>query len=580
MTLLRAILVIFLLAACGGRTEGKAEIPDAGEEEPDPDPEPLGPATSVDVVFVVDNTLENGPAQRILAQTIPYFVDRLVFPRCVNGYGVIVDSPGAGKPCGVGVRDFAPVRDLRIAVVSSSLGGHGADSCSPASSTFNPEQNDRGLPLRRGPQGGTVPTYDGLGFLAWDPDAALEPPGEANQQAFTQRVRDLVAGAGLRGCGFNATLEAFHRFLVEPSPPASIDVENDVAVPKGTDQAVLDARAAFLRPDSLVLVVALTSRDDCSIRDGGRFYLAAQASLGGAPFHLPKPRSECLTNPDDPCCASCGQAPPTGCGPSANCDGLPLSPEEDRLALRCFDQKRRFGIDFLYPIERYVSALRDEEIADIRGEIHDNPLFVAGRRPSRVLFAAIAGVPWQDIARQLNEPAGGYVPATEMDWSRILGSDGEPPADPLMIPSLGPREGEHPLTGDALAPPDATSPADNPINGHEHALPDRPQYACIYPLPDPLSCTGGLCECLPGATDTNPICQALDGTYAAVQRYGAATPATRPLALVRDLGPQGILGSICAATTSATGAPGFGFKPSVDAIMRRLRHDLAPFDGP
>src|SRR5690606_19195753 len=140
-------------------------------------------------------------------------------------FGVIVDSPGAGNTCGVGVRDFAPVRDLRVAVVSSSLGGHGADSCSPASSTFNPQQNDRGLPLRRGPQGG-VPTYDDLGFLAWDPDAALDPPGEASQPASAQRLRDLVVGAGLRGCGFNATLEAFPRFLVEPSPPASIEVEN------------------------------------------------------------------------------------------------------------------------------------------------------------------------------------------------------------------------------------------------------------------------------------------------------------------------------------------------------------------
>lgn len=578
MSWLRALAAVLLLTACGGRTEGKAEIPAVEEEEPEEEPI-FGPATAVDVVFVIDNTLDNAPAQRLLARTVPYLVDRLVFPRCVNGYGVIVDSPGAGNPCAVGVRDFAPVRDLRIAVLSSSLGGHGADSCSPASSTFNPQQNDRALPLRRGPQG-AVATYDGLGFLAWDPEGALVPPGEASQPAFTDRVRELVVGAGARGCAFNGTLEAFHRFLVEPTPPASIEIENGNAVPKGVDQAVLDARAAFLRPDSLVLVVALTSRDDCSIRDGGRFYLAAQASEGGAPFHLPKPRAECLDDPDDPCCTSCGQAAPAGCAPSPTCDGAPLAPEDDPLALRCFDQKRRFGIDFLYPLERYVAALRDDEIADIRGEVHENPLFVAGRPRSRVLFAAIAGVPWQDLARQLNQPGGGHLPATEFDWSLILSEDGAPPADPLMIPAVAPRQGEHPLTGDPLAPPEAASPNENPINGHEHALGDRPQYACIYPLPDPLSCGGGACECVPGAIDTNPLCQAADGSYGPVQRFAGATPATRPLALVRDLGAQGILGSICAASTSATGEPAFGFKPSVDAIMRRLRHELAPFPAP
>ena len=68
-------------------------------------------------------------------------------------------------------------------------------------------------------------------------------------------------------------------------------------------------------------------------------------------MRMPRARKECVLHPDDPCCKSCGQDPGE-CAPDPSCqdpDGQ-LSfydAEEDGINLRCWDQKRRFGIDVI-----------------------------------------------------------------------------------------------------------------------------------------------------------------------------------------------------------------------------------------
>jgi hypothetical protein len=148
-----------------------------------------------------------------------------------------------------------------------------------------------------------------------------------------------------------------------------------------------------------------------------------------------------------------------------------------------------------------------------------------------------------------------------------------------MIPSREPRTGEHPVTGDALAPPTATSALENPINGHEHALPTEIQYACIYRLETPLDCTGGACECVsPTEWDTNPICQDENGAYGSTQYFARAQPGTRQLRLLEMLGPRGTVGSICTEPVFDEQEPDFGYRPAVDSLMRVLRRRLAPFE--
>ena len=82
-----------------------------------------------------------------------------------------------------------------------------------------------------------------------------------------------------------------------------------------------------------------------------------------------------------------------------------LRSENDSLNLRCFDQKRRFGVDFLYPIERYVEGLTQSRSRNRAGELVQNPLYsdlqtgtAIARDVSLVFLAGIIGVPWQDSA--------------------------------------------------------------------------------------------------------------------------------------------------------------------------------------
>jgi hypothetical protein len=341
---------------------------------------------------------------------------------------------------------------------------------------------------------------------------------------------------------------------------------------------VLQQRAAFLRPDSVLLIVLVSDEDDCSIRDGGQYFFAAQSQLGGSAYHLPRARSECAADPADPCCTSCGQQPPANCPPNdLNCGQGALSEAEDPINLRCFDQKRRFGIDFLQPLDRYLEGLTNRQVADNLGRLHDNPLFVGNRSPDMVMVAAIAGVPWQDIAIATTNPGAGFVPAPEIPWSRVLRDPetGAPPEDPLMIPSRAPRSGANPVTGDELAPPEATSATANPINGHEHLLPDDLQYACIYQLTAARDCAAvESCDCNDPNND-NPLCYDTSlGQFTQMQHRAKAYPGIRELQVLKAAGERGIAGSICPQQVSNPSAADYGYRPTMITLLEAIRSRL------
>ncbi|MDI1481505.1 hypothetical protein [Polyangium sp. y55x31] len=587
----------FVLAAalpfgCAGRATLDITLDEGGEPSVPPidtgPPSAAARANKLDLLLVVDNSRNLDAAQGLLVETLPYLLDRLTRPACVNGFGTVVsETASLEEPCPIGVRDFAPVRDIHIGVISTSIGGHGADVCSPASPSFDPTANDRARLLTRAASGGAVPTWENKGFLAWDPGEELSPPGDADLGALGAKLAEVVGGAGTKGCGYEAQLESIYRFLVDPEPYLDITLEGNKAVPSGVDDVLLQQREDFLRPDSLVAVLLLTDEDDCSTRDGGQYFAVNQAlGTDGKPFRMPRGRSVCAATPNDPCCVSCGQSTPPGCleaelDPACN---TPVEGIEDPLNLRCFEQKRRYGIDFLYPTSRYVDGFTRDVVPNRGGELVKNPLFANGRPRELVFFAGILGVPWQDIAVDPKSLATGVRPATEIDWSLLVGDPetGELPADPLMVPSIDPRDGVHPITGIPVAPPSATSALANSINGHERTIQGRDdlQYACIFPLRVPKVCTGQPdCECAGVDAPTNPICQAPDGSYGTTQRFARAVPATRPLAVMKELGTQAVVASICADKVSSPMQPTFGYKPAVDALLRSIRRRLEPDGG-
>src|SRR5690606_13092993 len=186
--------------------------------------------------------------------------------------------------------------------------------------------------------------------------------------------------------------ESWYRFLIDPSPPAKVVIENNQTVASGIDETLLAQRAEFLRPDSLVAIVMLSDENDCSIRDSDAGWYAT------SDIDLAPGTSTCATDPNDPCCRSCASdesgGPPAGCTPlcedaacAPSCQ-VTLAPELDRRGLRGGERERVVGIDFLSPTARYVRALSSEKICPLRhdlspegcsaDELVENPLFRKG----------------------------------------------------------------------------------------------------------------------------------------------------------------------------------------------------------
>src|SRR5258708_5403039 len=176
-----------LASACfGGRTDPGVALPDAGSDAPveaEAGPPPIEVSGKVDLLLVIDNSPNPDDFRALFGAPAPYLLDRFAPPACVNGLGnVVTTTASPTDPCPVGQREFPPVTDLHVGVITTSLGGHGADLCSPASPYWNATQSDAAHLVTRGPGAAAVPTYQGEGFLAWDPSQKLSPPGESDLQ--------------------------------------------------------------------------------------------------------------------------------------------------------------------------------------------------------------------------------------------------------------------------------------------------------------------------------------------------------------------------------------------------------------
>jgi hypothetical protein len=548
----------------------------------------------VDLLLAVDNSLSMAEKQQLFAQTIPELLKRLVNPHCVTPAGMIAAEPASGDaPCPAGSnREFEPLRDLHVGVITSSLGSHGANGAKDVCVTVGDNDHAHLIPLVR--QG--VASYNDQGYLKWDPDGLATPPGESDVTAFASSLATMIESAGENGCGYEAQLESVYRFLVDPEPPISIELPmgRSVTGPVGIDDALLTQRANFLRPDSSVVVLMLTDENDCSIQDEGYGWLIARA----APMY--RSTSVCQSAPNDPCCQSCGEAAANpGCSPiqqDSECvQGNSLPAANDDLNLRCWKQKQRFGFDLLYSTDRYVSGFGDGQVLNRAGELVDNPLFHRdGVDRDRSLFtlAVVGGVPWQDIAttRSLTSDGLEFMTAEELNstkrWAAILGdpkNDIEP-SDPFMREFTAVRGGKNPFTGEIMDDASSTDPRGNTINGHEHVDSGRDlQYACTFQLPEPFVCDQARfdsdqgCDCFAEDLAVNSsTCNPPGGGPAGTTQYmGKAYPALRELAVAQELGRRSVLGSICARNTQDDTRSDYGYRPVFGAIGRRVAATLA-----
>ncbi len=439
------------------------------------------------MLFVVDSSVSMADKQNILNVSVPSFVTRLVNPLCVDAQGKpVATQPASGAlACTSGTRELAPVKDLHLGVITTSLGSHGGTVCaSAATSDEHPDDRAELLPAQRA----NLPSYNNAGYLAYD-SAGLT--GVSNVNSVVADLQTIISAAGEHGCGYEAPLEAMYRFLVDPEPPVSVAQVNGVSAPTGINEALLIERNAFLRPDSAVAIVMLSDESDCSIRDDTVGWFVASSS------RMPLSTEACNTNSNDPCCRSCAQrefVTPTGCSALADdpfCKNVPAGQAyatwdapHDSLNLRCFDQQRRFGFDLLYPIERYSDALSNPKVRNRAGVLLDNPLLAArdGKGPrsaTLVSVSVIVGAPWQDLATSASLSAGHaieYLDGAGLEsngrWPLLIGNRALNlrPTDPFMIESIAERTGQNPLTQTPIVGSNSTNPLANAIRGPEQSL--------------------------------------------------------------------------------------------------------------
>lgn len=560
----------------------------------------------IDLLFMIDNSASMADKQLVLAEAIPDLLNRLVAPACVelvDGEEHYVDKLSDGS-CPEGAQpEFDAVKDIHIGIISSSLGGISSHICNTTGIDGNPTNNDRAHLLSRNLDGSPIPTYADKGFLQWDPEGKKDPAGANDEAALGNAFKDMVVGVGQSGCGYEQSLEAVYRFLVDPEPYERIvitDGKPKMAQLEGIDEKLLQQRRDFLRPDSLVAIVSLSDENDCSMVAEGQGFNVIDYNSS-----FWRSTSACKENPNDVCCFSCGTvSPPEGCPAIADDPECQKSqrvlkePEHDRN-LRCFNQKKHYGFEFLHPVSRYVDAVQQRVVPNRQGEMVQNPLYSdlqcdgtnckQERDESLVFWAMIIGVPWQDIANDPKDLSKGYMTMAELEendrFSAILGdptaSPPVMPTNPLMIESIEPRAGQHPITGDPMVLPDSASPPGryaNPINGHERDVPKRNdlQYACVFDLVEPRENQGQAGDdCYESATSQNPLCQDPEtGEFGTTQYAAKAYPGTRHLQVAQGLGDQAIVASICPANLKDSSAPDYGYRPAIGALIDRLKDSL------
>jgi hypothetical protein len=360
---------------------------------------------------------------------------------------------------------------MHIGILSSSLGSRGGDVCpdatmNPANTALNAHDNDNGELINRTGVAGNPTVENTIGdapspdnFLSFLPavtaNAGKPPPPTPAVTSGMQLITDftsLIEGVHEHGCGFEAQNEAWYRFLIQPDPFATINVNNNVASFSGVDATIIQQRHDFLRPDSLVAVIVVTDEneeadDPLTIRGQGWAFnkgsFPGSQSGGGAPegtvaCQQLDPSNPSTTGPNSSMCESCAfdmsdpnfatDCPKNGMNGNAGF----LDPINDSPNLRFFHQKERFGLFAGYPTARYIWGLQQPTVPSVglafMGDTdheHDsngnyigaqasqancvNPLYATNlptsptadlchltqgtRTPDLVYYAAIAGVP-------------------------------------------------------------------------------------------------------------------------------------------------------------------------------------------
>ncbi len=580
----------------------------------------------VDLLFAVDDSAAMADKQRVLASTVPRFVERFVRPRCRNADGTPNGlTASADGLCASGTPEFKPITDIHIGIVTSSMGNFGTPATCDTEGT-----NLRGHLVNDGRSAAIA--HEPSGFLAYTGNATSAGTGAQNPytdaEKFAGNFGAFINNLQERGCGYESQLESVHHFLVQPDPWKAIARDGDAARYDGVDLELLAERKAFLRPDSVVVVVMLTDEDDSSVDPlsiQGRGWLYMANTSNGLTFPTygksgsgdqqtrtdrrygggttaPSGTSACKTDTNSISCVPCWASKDRDSDPSCK---QTLSQEDDPAELRMYAMKRRFGWDPQYPVRRYVDGFSAVRAPDRRGE-HDatgkyvgtakcvNPLFArelpaptddldalcnlepGPRDPSQVFFAVVGGVP-EDLLRTDGSLAKPRKTALSSDdWQKILGAN----------PATGDGTGIDPRMIASATPRGVTQPGYDWDSKKGDLM-----FACTFELPkgDQRIGTTGTADPSTSVESTvfacskywdSPLCDrplttndATD-TSLRTQVRAAAYPTLRPLRVAKGLGNQAIVGSICPTNLADPTSADYAYRPTIDAIVDRVSGTL------
>ncbi|MEO0321718.1 MAG: hypothetical protein AAF447_02085 [Myxococcota bacterium] len=237
----------------------------SAQQEPPPD--------TLDLLFMVDNSNCTTRDQQRFQDAVPGLLGALL--RGEVPASEATDSRG---------RSFPALRSLRIGVISSDMGigGFTVPTCT------DPLGDDGRLLAFPNPLDPRCPA---------DPPLFLELTREPglSDDAWAAQVEQLTVDAscltqlGTNGCGFEQPLEAILKAL---TPAASALRFQDGTPGRGDENRVEGADPArFLRPGSLLAIIALTDEDDCSVADPELFDPASERYAGDLNlrcFHYPE----------------------------------------------------------------------------------------------------------------------------------------------------------------------------------------------------------------------------------------------------------------------------------------------------
>ena len=394
--------------------------------------------TRMDLVLALDNSRSMADKQAILALTVPELVNGLVNPPCIDPSGAAQPmqpaTPRTRAPGASCVRSRRS-RTFTSASSSSSIGGHGADSCpdvDPNSKECSPNpnttNNDKGHLARahgrvrrreRADLPRTRAFWPGIRRADADTRRARTQIDDGMGGGLAPRLREMVIGVGPD----RLRLRVAARELV-PLPRRPRAVREHLGRERQGDAqrhrrgACSSSAPTSCGPTRCSRSLMLTDENDCSIKEYGQFYYVDQLRNGATNVHLPRARGDLRDEPERPVlqvvrpggrrrarttrrattrtagrrCSRRRRTTSTCAAGIRSAASASTSSTRSIATSQAFSQRRRSPnrAGDLVPNPIFQDLDPTDDITEIRG-------------PQPVFFAGIVGVPWQDIARDTTD---------------------------------------------------------------------------------------------------------------------------------------------------------------------------------